>query len=154
MLRRIVEEKLTAPKDYWLQTTKEFMKNIKIKHSDFKGMKTQKLKGKIKDWDTENWEKEVAERSSLKIYSKFKTTIKEEKFYDNKPSSIILYKARTNNLNLNDRNRHKNGDTKCIMCNYELENLNHFLLQCPAYVNERDKILETERLNTEEEEDI
>lgn len=40
------------------------------------------------------------------------------------------------------------------MCNSELENLNHFLLRCPAYANERKKILQTERLNTEEEEDI
>ncbi len=40
------------------------------------------------------------------------------------------------------------------MCNSELENLTHFLLQCPACTNERNKILQIERLNTEEEEDI
>ena len=40
------------------------------------------------------------------------------------------------------------------MCNSDLESLNHFLLQCPAYVNEGKKILKTERLNTEEEEDV
>ena len=72
LLRRIIEEKLNTPKDYKIQTTKEFMKHTKIKHSDLKGMKAQKLKGKIIEWDTENWEKEVAERSSLNIYRKFK----------------------------------------------------------------------------------
>lgn len=47
-------------------------------------MKTQNLQEKInKAWDTENWKKEVAERSSLKLYNKFKEEIKEEKFYDN-----------------------------------------------------------------------
>ncbi len=40
------------------------------------------------------------------------------------------------------------------MCNNELENLTHFLSQCPAYVNERKKILQTERLNKEEEKNI
>ncbi len=40
------------------------------------------------------------------------------------------------------------------MCDSELENLTHFLLQCPAYEIERKKILQIERLNTEEEEDI
>lgn len=121
------------------------MKDTKIKYSDLMGMAAQRLKGKIREWDTENWEKEVAERSSLKLYSKFKTVIKEEQFYDNKPSSVTLYRARTNNLNLKDRNRHTNGDTKCIMCDSEVEDLNHFLLQCPAYVNERNKILDSER---------
>ncbi len=96
----------------------------------------------------------MAQRSSLKLYNKFKEKIKEEKFYDNKPPSEILYKTRINSLKLSDRNRHTNGDTKCIMCNSELENLTHFLLQCPAYSNERNKILQTERLHTEEEEDI
>ncbi len=40
-----------------------------------------------------------------------------------------------------------------LMGNSELENLTHFLLQCPAYTNERNKILQIERLNTEEEEE-
>ena len=63
----------------------------------------------------------------------------EEKLYDNKPASVIMYKARTNNLNLNDRNRHKNGDTKCVMCDCEVENLNHFILRCEGYWEERAK---------------
>ena len=63
LLKRIIEEKLNTPKDYWIQTTKEFMKNIKVKYSDLKEMKVQKLKGKIKEWDTENWEK----RSGRKV---------------------------------------------------------------------------------------
>lgn len=32
LLRRIVEEKLNIPKDYWIQTTKEFLENLKSKH--------------------------------------------------------------------------------------------------------------------------
>ena len=40
------------------------------------------------------------------------------------------------------------------MCSSESENLNHFLLQCPAYATERNKILETERFSTVEEEDL
>ena len=54
----------------------------------------------------------------------------EEKLYDNRPASVVFYKARTNNLNLNDRNRHTNGNTNCLMCDNSMENLNHFLLWC------------------------
>ena len=32
----------------------------------------------------------------------------EEEIYDNRPSSIILNKTRTNTLQLNDRNKHTN----------------------------------------------
>ena len=46
----------------------------------------------------------------------------EEKIYDNRPSQI-LFKARTNNLRLNNRNRHNEGDTKCIFCDWNLEDL-------------------------------
>lgn len=65
-LRRIVKEKFCIPKYYWIQTPKEFMKNTKIQHSDLKGMKSQKLKENINEWDTENWEKKVVERSMSK----------------------------------------------------------------------------------------
>lgn len=38
-----------------------------------------------------------------------------EKMYDNGPSSQTLFKARTNNLRINDRNRYTNGITKRIL---------------------------------------
>lgn len=154
LLRRIIEEKFKDKKDYWIQTTREFMKNIKLTYSELKEIGKQNLKKKVRECDKEYWKKEVAEKSSLKIYSKYKTEIKEEKFYDNRPSSEVLYRARTNNLKLNDRNRYTDGDTKCIMCNHILENLNHFLLWCTAYAEERKSIIQPGRLNTEVEENI
>lgn len=43
---------------------------------------------------------------SLEIYRKWKVDIEEEKVYDNSPSSVTLFKARSNALQLNDRKRY------------------------------------------------
>ena len=40
----------------------------------------------------------------------------EEEIYDNMPSSTILNKARTNTLQLNDRNRHTNKKCFLMVC--------------------------------------
>ena len=67
--------------------------------------------------------------TSLVIYNKWKKDVKEEEdLYDNRPSSEIMYKSRTNNLQLQDRKRHQKGDTKCFMCDEEVEDVKHFML--------------------------
>lgn len=54
-------------------------------------------------------------------------------------SSMLLFKCRTNTLNLNDRKRFKEESTECKLCGYEREDLRHFLLWCPSYVLPRKK---------------
>ena len=55
-------------------------------------------------------------KTSLQIYTKFKNDVGEEEIYYNRPSSTILYKVRTNTLQLNDRNRHTNKEIHCLAC--------------------------------------
>ncbi len=78
----------------------------------------------------------------------------EEKIYDNRPSSQILFKARTNNLRLNDRNRHTNGDTKCIFCDWISEDLSHSWLWCPGCEELRKNSLILQRPYIDQEESI
>ncbi len=59
--------------------------------------------------------------------------------YDNTAATEILFKCRANVLKLNDRNRFTNESRKCIGCEEEIENLTHFILECPLYQFERDK---------------
>ncbi len=83
-----------------------------------------------KNWMTKN----------LKIYSDWKDRLKsEEKLYNNVPVSEIMYRARTNNLQLQDKERHSGKSTKWIMCGEKLKDLNHFMLWRPAYNEERAK---------------
>lgn len=69
-------------------------------------------------------------------YDKWKGTIKEEEDLYNSPSSEIIFRARTSNIQLGDRNRHKGKET-CIMCDSETENTTHFMLWCPEYEKKR-----------------
>ena len=45
-----------------------------------------------------------------------KNTFGDEEIYDNRPSSNILNKARTNALQLINRNRHTNKEINCMVC--------------------------------------
>ncbi len=67
--------------------------------------------------------------------------------------SVILFKARTNNLNLNDRQRFWGEDTQCDMCGAEKEDLKHFLW-CPEYTDERWKSPRLQQPYKENEDDI
>lgn len=154
LMRRIVEEKATIRKDHWTNTTKEFMREINIQQSELITIKKEKLKNKIREWDSRKWQKEVEEKSSLSLYRNWKKEMAEEKIYDNRPSSQILFKARTNNLRLNNRNRHTGGDTKCIFCDWNMEDLNHFILWCPGYEDIRKQTILLQRPYIEKEENI
>ena len=57
-------------------------------------------------WDSEEWETEIKTKSSLKMYIQYKRKI-EEDIYDNRPSSTIRFRARTDTLQLNARNRNR-----------------------------------------------
>ena len=47
---------------------------------------------------------------------KFKYNFGYEEICDNRPSSNILNNARTNTLQLNDRDRHTNKEINCMVC--------------------------------------
>ena len=55
-------------------------------------------------------------KTSLQIYKQFENDFGEEEIYDNRSSSTIFYKARTNTLHLNVRNRHTNNTIHCLVC--------------------------------------
>ena len=91
-------------------------------------------------------------RKTLEIYNEFKKHIQEETYY-NEESSLIIFKMRTNTLRLNDRNRHVGGNVSCV-CGHEIEDLEHFLLDCPMLEKERIKILRLQRPQEENRKEI
>ena len=49
-----------------------------------------------------------------------------------------MNKARTNTLQLNDRNRHTNQEIHCLVCDTDYkEDIYHFMLHCTAYKEQR-----------------
>ena len=102
---------------------------------------SQEIRMKVKAWDKTMWKQEMQEKVSLRIYRTWREEIGgQEEVYDNSEKSVILFKCRTNNMDLRDRKRFNNGSTECIMCGDELEDLSHFILHCPAYNEDRGRL--------------
>ena len=129
----------------WKIQIDKHLKELNIKYEEIETLKRTKIKSKVREWDSKNWKREIENKSSISIYRTFKKEIREEKCYDNRPESNLLFQARTNTLDLNTRNRFKKEDdekdTRCKLCGKENENLIHFLIECKEMEKVRDKEL-------------
>ena len=106
----------TEQETKWIKTTRKYMNVTNINFNDIRLNSKEYLKQFMIKWDRNIWEDELEMKTSLQIYKKFKNDFGEEEIYDNRPSSTILYKARSNTLQLNDRNRHTNKEIHCLVC--------------------------------------
>jgi len=98
------------------------------------------LVNKINEIDERKWNEEMANMSTLNTYRQFKNEIKQEMFYDNTWESVLLFRARSNSLQLDWRRRFLGGETRCKLCNSEdEETLEHFVLHCKFYENLRNE---------------
>ena len=96
----------------------------------------------IKELDSDLWKDEIQKKSTLEKYLIWKDNIKEEeKLYGNGLDSAILFRARTNTLDLQWRKKFIGEDTKCKLCQEEEETLEHFLLECKELNNKRNECL-------------
>ena len=132
LLKKILES-MNRKQLAWAKVTSKYMDLLGITDKELSKLNKGKLKEITKIWDMRIWKEEVNSRTSLTMHSERKNEIKEEQIYDNRPSSILLYKARTNYLPLNDRNRFTGDSTMCKLCNVTTEDLEHFFLDCPIY---------------------
>ena len=72
-------------------------------------------------------------RTTLEIYRLGKLQIRQEKHYDNSFESCLLFRARSNSLQLGWRKRFNGEDTSCPVCNIGIEEtLQHFVTGCAA----------------------
>ena len=81
-------------------------------------------------------------KRSLKWYKKAKP--KGEQWYDGSWESKILYKARTNTLEVQERkNRWRGEGAECHKCAEEgeqnIESLEHIIKECPGYIDIRQR---------------
>ena len=134
-------EKSKEDRSKWWNKSKKYIEDINISIGEIAHNKKEEIDKKIKEWDTAKWKGEMEKKESLNIYRIWRKEIKEEKVYDNRYSSVVLFKARSNTLPLNDRNRHIGGSTKCTLCDGQKEDLHHFLLECPQLSDIRVKSL-------------
>ena len=72
-------------------------------------MGKEEVKRKVRDYDSKKWKEGLEKKTSVKIYKKYKKEIKEDRIYNNKMSSKILFQARANCMGINNRFRHVEG---------------------------------------------
>jgi len=109
---------------------------------------------KCRDFDTRKWKMEMRERSSLEIYRSWKSEIKEVEYLDGSCMSRLWLEARSNTLNLRDRKRFAGENTQCRLCGEQLENLEHFLLDCVELGEVRRKVVQLQRPHEQRRENI
>ena len=137
LLKEVVIEMTENDQNKWMKTTMTYMREAGLKMQDLYKIGKEALKTRMKNQDTEKWIKEIRSKTTLTLYASRKNHVEEAGFMDNHPSSTIFFRARANCLPLNDRRRHTGEDTKCLLCSSEVENLEHMILNCPAYNEER-----------------
>ena len=140
----------------WIRTSIKYNQETNTNYNDLRRLSKVEIKQHLNRWDKNKWDVEILTKSSLQLYRRFKSDIREEEFYDNRPASKIFNRARTNTLQLNDRNRHQNKDTHCEICGdlNTKEDIYHFILHCHKLKEMRIYIAELQQPYIEDQEQI
>lgn len=137
----------------WMKITNEYKRMIGLKNQEIDELSPNEIKEKIYKFDLENWREEMRSKKTLNIYNRFKMNIGQEKedIYENDYASILLFRARTNTLQLGWRQEFVGGQVCCRMCDDAgaVETLEHFLKECRAYT-ELKRAYRCEELTLEE----
>ena len=102
-------------------------------------MSKEELKKRVRLYDTDLWEQNLVNKSTLKYYAEGKTGIGYEHCYRNNANSTYLARARTNSLRLEEAKGRGNPhhSKECKMCGQGEENIVHFLVECKALEGKR-----------------
>ena len=89
----------------------------------------------MRAYGLDKWRHGIQGKVSLRNYS-LKLEPSKEKFYNGNWASSLLFKARTNSLELRSRvyRFEGNGDKTCLACNMGCEEtVHHIIVECQAY---------------------
>ena len=149
----LLRELIRKPRCKLLIKVEQYLRLLKTTKEEVLQRSECWLKGRVNEWDTMEWEQNINSKSSLHIYRRWKTEVKEEEYFNDTASSF-LFKLRSNTVNLNDRNRHQGGNTECTLCGENNEDLVHFVVDCVVLQSERNKILKLQRPQEENREKL
>ena len=123
----------------WYRRANSYKRELGLEWEELYNMSSEDLKKRIKKWDTDEWEKELSMRSTLKYYVKGKNKIGYENCYRNSRDSIYYARARINSLKLEEAigRGNKKYNKTCKLCGKEDEDILHFIINCTALENKR-----------------
>ena len=133
LAQRIFLDEYERQNTKWSKQIASYLNILKLTLSKISSMSRTTLTKIITEWDTDQWTMGIRDKKTLNLYGMFKTGIKEERYFTNDEASKLMFRARTDTLDLNWRK--KNGlpsDRTCPNC-YHQETLKHFLLDCDDY---------------------
>merc|ERR1711874_729151 len=91
----------------WMETLDKYLEILGINYDDIERKNKKEIKEIVRKYDDNIWKVELERKPLAKTYYTRKKEIKEEKIYDNRWSSVLLFRARANVLGLYDRKRKK-----------------------------------------------
>merc|ERR1711942_309441 len=123
----------------WYTMVNSFREELEIEWEELFNMSKEDLKKKIVEYDTKIWEHNLMNKSTLEYYKEGKVKIGYESCYRNNINSLFLARARINSLKLEEaKGRGKKFYNKnCKLCGLGVENLVHFIVECPAIERKR-----------------
>ena len=138
-VKEMMKDTIRVEKGNWYKRANSYRQELGLEWEELYNMSKVELKEKIRKWDTEEWEKEINLRSTLKYYREGKSKIGYENCYRNSRDSIYYARARTNSLKLEEAMGRGNEhyDRTCKLCGQEEEDLLHFVLKCSTLENKR-----------------
>ena len=98
---------------------------------------------RVSRYGLNKWKRGMNEKVTLEWYAS-KECPKYEKYYDGSVGSQLLFKVRTQSLELNARTYRWNegGVKRCMMCDLgEDETVMHVVVECDKYDGQRDRFL-------------
>merc|ERR1711972_190554 len=138
LLCTIFEDMYKNTLSEWINTIRAYLKTLNITLSELKQTSSKQIDIKVREWDTEQWRINIQDKKTLQLYKNNKKGIKEETdIYDNTQGATLLFKSRTNTLQLGWRKKYTNEDTICKLYNKNDETLEHFITECEALAQTR-----------------
>ena len=152
-IKEMMEDTILKGKGRWIKAIEEYRIELGLTWDQLREIDQPSLKRLVKEYDTEEWLKEMRSKPSLRFYIKEKSEVKYDMCYRNSLSSAYYARARTNSLKLEEQiGRGKiEYDRKCKMCEEEVEDIVHFTVKCEKLEGKRNYDLINKNLIDPEE---
>ncbi len=139
----LLSKNLSFPKKQHEKINWEIEKNINILKIQIKKSLISSMKRKTKNPNGKNWKL----KNYLKIID-LKKEWKQQKYLDWKSSSMIFkLRSFSNGLNRYSYVMKDQKDKKCLFCQNQIEDIDHFLWYCPKYNKSRNKWIKSSQNN-------
>ena len=128
---------ITKGKGKWYRAINDYRNELELSWDDLKSLDKPTLKNLIQIYDTDEWEKGMVRKVSLRFYIQEKNKIKYEFCYRNNRNSLFFARARTNTIKLEEhKGRGLIGyDKTCKICKECNEDIVHFIIDCKKLEN-------------------